>query len=1356
MGVYEKRKELTQTVAVGFPKVLSQTPPLTPVPEGSVIGAVFRQNNNIASVLNRSANGLDVGEPIPNFDPLPYVPQQYFNYADRYIGLTNIDQVYRMTEILRQEFNDKAIMQAYPYRSLAYGAVAGVLDFPGLLMPGGVLYSEYKLGASIAKSALSVGIASLVGASIDETILYNSQYTRSVQESVNNIAIRTILGSVLGAAGGWYASRNAPKVVNAAMKEASDIYENGNPTYVIEFKDGGFTVSKPLPAPKPKNTPSRGKEIIQQGESWRASGDANPNVPTRLNQVTPSGEYPDVNFNSQYEDTLSAKDSDLNPVFTDTVFDESAKISGLPRILDYGLKHNPYMRLKTSEFNSANFVSDLLFDTRTGTIATDEKGISKPTNLQGLMYSNFWKFNSAFIEIQDIFYQQKGDIWKTIKDADQPKGLSAEQFAVDLAYYIRNPGVVSPNKDIAKAVDIAVNKILKPMRDWAVSVGKLEEWQEIEGYLMRVWNREYVVENQPQLAKLLYGYYKEVDNVLRATLPKIDALNTSIKRANDLLQQNANVRTEVAGYETTVQQNNIQAQQAQRDLELATTRVRQSQEVLANKTEHLRVELLSFENDIAQIQAERDLFIKDNKEKLQGEIDFLKGKKIKALRGAAQQDKSAAFVQKLSNRYDKELAALEKELARLILNANSTATKDIAAIKKQMQKLSKEVEKDIKDLKENIKSNKDKAATAEKLAARLAKDTLKLQTKIIQLQDLLKKQPDDVLNKSLEMFNKALEALKVQDIYGTKGNHLIHDDGSYRVPRDDKELLADANETVLTILSFGDDALDSMILSKVLPQSAKPLKHRKILISDRLLGNFIKQDAFEILSRYIKVMNPVLTSTEYAQNFGVNNLEEVAGIFKKTVRDEYTAKSFNAPPATARKLEKHLNSILKDIDDSIEIIMNVYGGGRNNDAWYVEYLQKFRTFNTFRLMGSMTLSSLSDIGTMALTHGPFQIIYEGILPLLKSKELRAMMKSELQALGWALNHQTGQLIKSAADTGSLVVQPNKFSGIIDRLLQGFGNVTLINQWSNVLEMIGGTVSTNKILGSIETVVKGGTLSERDTKWLNRLGIGQQHYQTIYDLWQKYGGTLENVNYSNHHKWRLTTPEEAAAFNAFRLAITRDMRHMLVRPGPETKPKAMYSELGKTLFQFKSYFFAATDKVLMSSMQDRGDMETWIGIMILLSIGALQYVITSLTHDREPDLSLQNLAKESIDRTGILGIYAEYFNIFAKLNLIPGLGTTRYQTRGIMGAFGGPTIGALEDFATFMGKINQAVTDGRELTSKDYAVMLRLMPYQNLFYTRRLSRYLLGIEEFKGAGAPIETGGLARRRPAEINPEGRKR
>ena len=1151
--VLDRRANLTAPMATGFPKILSQTKPLTPVPEGSVFASVLKQTNNVASVLNMLGNQgpLFTGEDTPDFDPLPYVPAQYFQFADKYAGLTNLGQVNAMTNLIRNEQNDKARIAAYPWRSAAYGVVAGIADFPGLLMPGGVLYAEYKMGTSIARSALSVGAASFAAAAVDEAILYNSQYTRTVDESINNVAMRTMIGSALGGLGGYFAGRYAQNLTKAAVKEASDIYANGQPTFkMLEYKDGVFVATtKDLPSPAPTSTPPVGKTALIEGEAWRTSGAGSAEVPTNLNNDLPSGSFPRVESNPKSESVFTTPDPNLNPFYTKEVFDESEKISGVPKILRNAVQTSPYVALKVSPLNSANFIGDMLFDSPTGTVATDIKGIAKPANLQGLIYSNYWKFNSHYIDIQDIFFKQKD--------------LTSTQFATELSYYIRNPGVTSANKDIARAVEIAVNKIQDPMRQWAVSLDKLDEWQEIEGYMMRIWNKDYIIENQDGLSKIFYTYYKEVNEALREALPRINALT-------------------------------------------------------------------------------------------------------------------------------KMISTIESQLAG-------------------------------------------------------ANDAMKAS-----------------LEAQLKQFNQMLDSIQKQEIFGTYANHFLHDDGTLRSVMSDADLIANANKTLLNVMSYGDDALEAGMLTSMLPKTSKPLKHRKILINDNYLGNFIKKDGFEILSKYIKAMNPILTTTEYAKSFGKNNLEEVLEMFKKTARDEYIATSMGMEKKAARKLERNLKKVLRDIDDSAEIILGVYGSGRNSDEWYVTFLKNFRKFNTLRMMGSMALSSLTDVGTMSIRHGPIEVLYNGILPLLKSKELRALSKESLNAIGFALDHQLGQLIKSAADTGDLEVQPNKFSGILDRMLQGFGNLTLMNQWSNAMEMMAGTLSTNSILGSIETAVAGGKVSPRDSKWLNRLGISKEHYQPIYDMWQESGGTLNGTRYSNHQHWRIddidiaVSLKRAAAFNAFRMALTRDIRHTLVRPGPETMPKMMHHEAGKVFGQFKIYYFAATEKVMMSSIQDIKEMQTITGLMVLLSIGMLQYVITSYTNDREPDLSPLNLAKEAADRTGIFGIFSEFFNIIGKV--IPGFGTTRYLTRGISGALGGPTVSGIDDIATTLGKIYQSVSEGRTLTTKDYSVMLRLMPYQNLFYTRRLFRHLLGIEE--NANRPsIEVPRFTRNdskfNPVDINEE-RKR
>ena len=101
---------------------------------------------------------------------------------------------------------------------------------------------------------------------------------------------------------------------------------------------------------------------------------------------------------------------------------------------------------------------------------------------------------------------------------------------------------------------------------------------------------------------------------------------------------------------------------------------------------------------------------------------------------------------------------------------------------------------------------------------------------------------------------------------------------------------------------------------------------------------------------------------------------------------------------------------------------------------------------------------------------------------------------------------------------------------------------------------------------------------------------------------------------------------------------------------------------------------------------------------------------------------------------MLGVLMEGYNMGDKL--LGNDGVSRYQSRGITGAFFGPTGGLAEDIAFLINKFSRSTReDGPELTTKDAEKMMRLMPYQNLFYLYSLNRKVtkqaalgLGFEE----------------------------
>jgi len=173
-----------------------------------------------------------------------------------------------------------------------------------------------------------------------------------------------------------------------------------------------------------------------------------------------------------------------------------------------------------------------------------------------------------------------------------------------------------------------------------------------------------------------------------------------------------------------------------------------------------------------------------------------------------------------------------------------------------------------------------------------------------------------------------------------------------------------------------------------------------------------------------------------------------------------------------------------------------------------------------------------------------------------------------------------------------------------------------------------------------------------------------------------------------------------------------------------------------MLQFKSFLFASTNRVLLAGLS-RNDANFYMGTVATLFMGALSYTISSKVRrpDEEVDLSWGKLSQEAIDRSGILGVYMEGFNLANKA--VGGTGSTRYHSRGIWGALAGPTGGAVEDILFLMNKSgNVAFGDDYEaLDTKDAEKVRRLMPYQNLFYLYNLNRLVtkkvalgLGFEE----------------------------
>jgi len=89
VDIAKLKQELTQYNPGGFPRTPSINAVPPPTPDGSVFGAVFAQEHTLGNIINDFGNDMPAGDVTPNFNPIAYIPPQYYKYADRYAGLVN-------------------------------------------------------------------------------------------------------------------------------------------------------------------------------------------------------------------------------------------------------------------------------------------------------------------------------------------------------------------------------------------------------------------------------------------------------------------------------------------------------------------------------------------------------------------------------------------------------------------------------------------------------------------------------------------------------------------------------------------------------------------------------------------------------------------------------------------------------------------------------------------------------------------------------------------------------------------------------------------------------------------------------------------------------------------------------------------------------------------------------------------------------------------------------------------------------------------------------------------------------------------------------------------------------------------
>ncbi|KRB51784.1 hypothetical protein ASE04_09630 [Rhizobium sp. Root708] len=466
----------------------------------------------------------------------------------------------------------------------------------------------------------------------------------------------------------------------------------------------------------------------------------------------------------------------------------------------------------------------------------------------------------------------------------------------------------------------------------------------------------------------------------------------------------------------------------------------------------------------------------------------------------------------------------------------------------------------------------------------------------------------------------------------------------------------------------------------LVPVKRGPLKERTFNIPDERVEDFLENDMEVVLRRYARTMG---AEVELAQKFGRPDMKEQ---FEAITRDYEELRSTAKTPAEREKLSKAEARDVKNLTAFRDMIRGTYKAADEGSDWS-KITRAALTWNYLRLMGGVTLTSLTDAASILGKFGARQIMTDGLPALVSGTRAAKIARQDARDLGVVTERVLQSRLANLADLQDPYAHGSKFERFLSNTSNAFTKATGLGYWNDTLRTVVAVMSQNRML---RNATNWAAADKAEKAYMAMLGIDEDMAQRIAGQFQRHGVEEDGIFGANASAW-----DDDVARRAWAAALNKDADRTVIMKGVADNPLWMKSNVGKLLFQFKSFSLASHQRVLIAGLQERPHRlaeqlvyATGLGMMI----SYLKYVERGDVDEANKLLENPGLwIANGVDRSGILAIPFEFSNTAEKVGL-PGIMTaasavagdkgrgtaSRFASRGTFGAFAGPTIGAFED------------------------------------------------------------------------------
>lgn len=494
----------------------------------------------------------------------------------------------------------------------------------------------------------------------------------------------------------------------------------------------------------------------------------------------------------------------------------------------------------------------------------------------------------------------------------------------------------------------------------------------------------------------------------------------------------------------------------------------------------------------------------------------------------------------------------------------------------------------------------------------------------------------------------------------------------------------------------------------LVPVKRGPLKERTFNIQDELVEDFLENDMELILRRYSRTM---AAEVELTEKFGradmKDQLEEIANDYAELRKKAKT-------PKEREKLAADEARDVKNLAAFRDMIRGTYRAAEEGSEWS-KITRAALTWNYLRLLGGVTLASLTDAARLVGVHGVRATMREAVPGLVKGIKAAQVNRADAKALGAVTERVLQSRLASLADLQDPYRYGSKFERYLSNASNVFTKATGLGWWNDTMKTMASVMTQNRMM---RDALNYAGADAREKAYLAYLGIDEDMAARIAKQFRKHGIEEDGIYGANVGDW-----DDEFAARAWSAALNKDVDRTIITKGVADTPLWMKTNWGKLIMQFKSFGMASHQRVLIAGLQERPHrlaeqmvLATAIGMMI----SYLKYAERGDMDEADRLVSNPGLwVANGLDRTGILSMAFEISNTAEKLGSPVGImkgaqamagdedrggSASRYASRNKLGAVLGPSAGLFEDLAL----IAQQLGEG-DLKKSGANAMIRQLP-----------------------------------------------